>query len=104
MQEFFKCCLHALCGREAAVKLPGVREGFFVRIAEVTEKWSREDKFVAIDRMKKRIFGLHPYNVRPEAGNAAQERRLDAFLGLPGPAVAPAPAEYEDGDEENPIG
>ncbi len=107
--EWYKQRVDQLGKRQAAVRVPG-RKGVFVEIGWVSEKWSLEEKFEVIVRMKQRLFALHPYYTVPRVGPAEENRRLDAYLAgtkatgntLPR-LTAGQDAVNEERDDEDPI-
>ncbi|MBL8826299.1 MAG: hypothetical protein JNM18_04890 [Planctomycetaceae bacterium] len=88
--ERMKVAFHAIGVGQGIAKLRGEREAFAFQAALVEEKWSPDDKFEAIRRIRQVITEQHSYNGRPQIGPAAQEERLNRFAARPRPPAEPS--------------
>jgi hypothetical protein len=90
--EKMKQDLHGLGQGEAVAKLRGIPKAFAFQTHFVNEKWSSEDKFAAIERMKKHLVETRGYFTPANLSAAAETERIDQFVSSP-VETAPIPEQ-----------
>ncbi len=108
--EEFRQTIQGLQRRQAVVLTPDDAKAFPIESAEVNDPFvSAAAQAKAVEWLRRELMAVHPYLFVPDMDPAEQRRRLREFAAdgtsppaAPGPD--PSPAEYEDADEENPIG
>jgi hypothetical protein len=95
-----------LAQRHANVSIVGKKESFVIKVADVSDVFSKKEFKAKIETMKKKIYGTHPYYSVPALAPSDQDKQLNEFLvlALGGETTVPDDAAKElENPEKSPF-